>query len=85
MDSVLRSVLNLPLTSIDPVQNTSATIRHHGYLVYGQLYGLDSKGIPQPPMVESHTVSADGMTWRFTLREGVASHDGSPVRAADAV
>ena len=29
--------------------------------------------------------SPDAMRWRFTLREGLAFHDGTPVRAADAV
>jgi peptide/nickel transport system substrate-binding protein len=36
-------------------------------------------------MVETHTASADGMAHRFTLREGLAFHDGAPVTAADAV
>lgn len=83
--STLRIVLNIPLTSLDPVQNTSATVRNHGFFIYDQLFALDSKGVPQPQMVERHTVSPDGRTWRFTLREGLAFHDGQPVRAADAV
>lgn len=81
----LRIVLVGPLPSLDPVVSTSAIIRNHGFMVYDQLFGLDSHGVAQPQMVDRHEVSADGMTHRFTLREGLAFHDGQPVRAADAV
>ena len=81
----LRIVLQNPLASLDPVVSTAAFIRNHGFLVYDQLFALDSRGEARPQMVERHEVSADGMTHRFTLREGLAFHDGQPVRAADAV
>lgn len=81
----LRVVLANPLASLDPVVSTAAFIRNHGFLVYDQLFGLDSQGEARPQMVERHEVSADGMTHRFTLRDGLAFHDGQPVRAADAV
>ena len=83
--TTLRISLNLPATSLDPVQSTAATVRNHGFFVYDQLFGLDSKGVPRPQMVRDWTVSDDRMTWRFTLRDGLAFHDGQPVRAADAV
>ncbi|MBL6077130.1 ABC transporter substrate-binding protein [Belnapia sp. T18] len=81
----LRVVLVNDLASLDPVQSTAAFVRNHGFMVYDQLFALDSKGEPQPQMVDSVDRSPDGMRWRFTLREGLAFHDGSPVRAADAV
>jgi peptide/nickel transport system substrate-binding protein len=81
----LRVVLSNELTSIDPVLSTAAFVRNHGFMVYDQLFALDEKGVPQPQMVATHSVSADAMTHRFTLREGLAFHDGQPVRAADAV
>jgi peptide/nickel transport system substrate-binding protein len=83
--STLRIVLINDLASLDPVMSTAAFVRNHGFMVYDQLFALDSKGVAQPQMVETHTVSADGMEHRFTLREGLAFHDGAPVRAADAV
>ena len=81
----LRIVLVGPLPSLDPVVSTSAIVRNHGFMVYDQLFGLDSQSVARPQMVDRHEVSADGMTHRFTLREGLAFHDGQPVRAADAV
>lgn len=84
-EQVLRIVLINELTSIDPVQSTAAFVRNHGFLIYDQLFALDSRGAARPQMVETHTVSADGLTHSFTLREGLVFHDGAPVRAADAV
>jgi len=83
--TTLRVVLINDLASLDPVVSTAAFVRNHGFLVYDQLFALDSQGVARPQMVDSHTVSADGLTHRFTLRDGLAFHDGQPVRAADAV
>ncbi|MBA2304486.1 MAG: ABC transporter substrate-binding protein, partial [Acidobacteria bacterium] len=83
--TTLRVVMINDLTSLDPVQSTAAFVRNHGFLVYDQLFALDSKGEPKPEMVESWTVSPDGRDYRFTLRPGLTFHDGAPVRAADAV
>ncbi len=84
-ETTLKIVLVNDLTSLDPVQSTAAFVRNHGFLVYDQLFALDSKGDAQPEMVESFTRSEDGRAWRFTLRPGLAFHDGAPVRAIDAV
>ncbi|MBO1073800.1 ABC transporter substrate-binding protein [Roseomonas marmotae] len=83
--STLRVVLRNDLASIDPVASTATFARNHGFMVYDQLYALDTKGEPQRQMLESEEVSADGRQWRFTLRDGLRFHDGNPVRAADAV
>ncbi|WP_372623798.1 ABC transporter substrate-binding protein [Falsiroseomonas sp.] len=83
--STLRIVLINDLASLDPVQSTAAFVRNHGFLVYDQLFAFDSQGVARPQMVERHEAAADGMSHRFTLREGLAFHDGQPVRAADAV
>jgi peptide/nickel transport system substrate-binding protein len=83
--STLKMVLRNDLATIDPVASTATFARNHGFLVYDQLYALDSNGEPRPQMIESEEVSADGRLWRFTLRDGLRFHDGNPVRAADAV
>jgi peptide/nickel transport system substrate-binding protein len=83
--STLRVVLVNDLASLDPVVSTAAFVRNHGFMNYDQLFALDSKGEAQPQMVGAWSKSPDGMSYSFTLRDGLAWHDGTPVRAADAV
>jgi len=82
---VLKIVLSSDLKGIDPVYTTATFAAYHGYLVYDQLFALDSRGKPQPQMVEGYDVSPDHRTYTFRLRKGLQFHDMSPVRAQDAV
>ena len=82
---VLRFVPGSDLSNMDPVWSTSYNIRNAAFLVWDTLYGVDEQLRPQPQMVESEEVSADGRIWTFTLRPGLVFHDGEPVRARDAV
>ena len=83
--SVLRLVPQADLKILDTVQTTNNITSNHGYMIYDTLFSLDSKFMPKPQMVESHTRSADGLTWTFKLRPGLKFHDGQPVTAKDAV
>src|SRR3989454_582189 len=38
-----------------------------------------------PDLAQSWTISADGLTYTFSLREGVQFHDGAPLTAEDVV
>src|SRR3984885_9985545 len=82
---VLRYVPQADLTVIDPVMTTAYITRYHATAVYDQLYGIDSKLVPQPQMVEGHTLENDGKLWTFTLRDGLKFSDGEPVRGRDCV
>src|ERR1700754_839974 len=83
--STLRIVMHSDLKIIDPVFASAQIGRTHGYLVYDTLFALDADLNPRPQMVERHEVSADGLTYTFVLREGLAWHDGAPVTAEDCV
>ena len=80
---VLRFVPDSNLASIDPVWNIIPVTRNHGMMVWDMLYARDASFVPQPQMAAGHEVSDDGLTWRFTLRDGLIFHDATPVRALD--
>ena len=81
----LRVVPETLTNILDPHFTTSFTARDFSYLVYDTLFAVDDKWTPRPQMVERFEKSADGMTWTFTLRDGLVFHDGSPVTAEDCV
>jgi peptide/nickel transport system substrate-binding protein len=83
--SVLRVLLDGNVRTVDPVVTTESMAIQHSFMIYDNLYALDGQNRPQPQMVASHDISADRMTWRFTLRDGLKFHDGQPVMAKDAV
>ncbi len=53
--------------------------------VYDTLVAPDAEGTFQPGLAESWETSEDGLTWTFTLREGVTFHDGSEFDSADVI
>ncbi len=81
--TTLRFVPQANLSSLDPIWTTATVTSNHGFYVFDTLYGLDLDLVPRPQMAEGHEVSADGLTWRFRLREGLRWHDGEKVRAVD--
>ena len=81
----LRYVPHANLHKIDPFTNTAFIARDHAFLVFDQLYGMNDKFEPVPQMAQGHVVENDGLLWRFTLREGLKFHDGTPVRGRDCI
>ena len=81
----LRFVAEADLKVLDPVWTTGYITRNHGYLVYDTLFGTDEHLQIQPQMVDRTTVSADGMKYTFTLRDGLRWHDGQAVLSEDCV
>lgn len=51
--------------------------------IFEPLYVTDVTGALQPHLATGHTVSADGKTYTFTLRDGVKFSDGSAMTSAD--
>lgn len=82
---VLRMVPEADLKILDPIWTTAFITRSHGYMVYDTLYGVDEQGKVHPQMVDRHTTSADRLTWTFTLRKGLAFHDGAAVTSDDVI
>ena len=84
-DKVLRVVPHSNLNILDPIWTTQYMARNHGYMVYDTLFGTDEKNRIQPQMVEKWTESPDHRLWTFTLRPGLAFHDGAPVTGDDVI
>lgn len=51
--------------------------------VYEALFQLTDAGSVEPRLVESYEASEDGLTYTFTLKDGVTFHSGDPLTAAD--
>ncbi|MBE9607407.1 ABC transporter substrate-binding protein [Acetobacteraceae bacterium H6797] len=83
--TTLRFVPSANLAVLDPIWTTATITGTHGNFVFDTLYAMDETMQPRPQMAEGHEVSADGLTWRFKLREGLKFHDGEPVRAVDCI
>ena len=83
--TVLKVALHSDLKIVDPVWTTALISTHHGNMIYDTLFGLDDKLVVRPQMVDKWELSADKLTWTFTLREGLEWHDGQPVTGADCV
>src|ERR1700682_6772820 len=54
-------------------------------MVWDTHFAMDEKFDVKPQMVDKYDVSADKLTWTFTLRDGLEWHDGKPVTAEDCV
>ncbi|HEY4254408.1 MAG TPA: ABC transporter substrate-binding protein [Roseomonas sp.] len=81
----LRFVPQADIQVLDPVVSTNYNTRNCAYMIWDTLFALDAAFRPQPQMVERWSVSADGLTYDFALRDGLLWHDRQPVRAADCV
>jgi peptide/nickel transport system substrate-binding protein len=81
----LRFAPHSDLKIVDPVWTTALITVDHGYMIYDTLFALDAKLNVQPQMVDRYAVSADKLTWTFTLRDGLEWHDGAPVTAEDCI
>ena len=84
-EKVLRVVLHADLRNTDPIWTTAIITRHHAYMIYDTLFSVDENLEPRPQMVGDYSVSDDGLTYSFTLRDGLTFHDGSPVTSADVI
>ena len=56
-----------------------------GPLVFAGLTRLDDAGVPFPDLAETWTISQDGLTYTFVLRNGLVWHDGASLTADDVV
>ncbi len=74
------------ITTIDPAQSFEFAGSDVSRNIYNKLVNFDPLNLDagyQPDLATSWSVSDDGRTITFTMREGVTFHSGNPVRAED--
>ena len=85
MGGTLKIVPQGSLKSVDPQWTTLIVTAHVARHTMEGLFHVDASFAPAPMMVDDWTVSDDGLTWQFDLRDGLKYHDGRAVTAADVV
>src|SRR5688500_10286373 len=71
--------------SMDPADMHSGDDAYHIFAVYNRLVDIDDNFNVLPELATEWSVSDDGKTWTFKLREGVKFHSGKDFTSADVV
>ncbi len=82
---MVRTVMGADPSSLSLIGNTDRNSDVVAMLVTDSLVRYDTSLTPKPRLARSWSLSPDGLTWTFELREGVRWHDGTPVTARDVV
>ena len=70
--------------ALDPTAGAAEAIDIVVYQnVFEGLTRIDQNGAVQPGLADSWTISEDGLTYTFKLRDGVTFHDGTTMDAED--
>lgn len=80
---VLRAGFQTDPVGLDPHITNATSTRNMLENTYEGLVRFDAGLQVHPALAESWETSEDGLTWTFTLREGVTFHDGEPLTAED--
>jgi oligopeptide transport system substrate-binding protein len=81
--STLRLAVQADPTTLDPAMTDDPTGTALLQNIYSPLVDVDNKGQILALAAKSWTVSPDGRTFRFVLRDGLRFQTGQPVTAAD--
>ena len=68
---------------LDPALNSTVDGACLAILAFSGLYTYDENGQLVPDLAESVVESEDGMTYTFTMKDGLMWSDGTPLTAAD--
>ena len=69
--------------ALNPAVTTSGNTHPVTDQIFNGLVGLDAELNPVPALAEQWRIEDDGRTYRFTLRDGVRWHDGTPFTSGD--
>ncbi|MBN1965637.1 MAG: ABC transporter substrate-binding protein, partial [Anaerolineae bacterium] len=81
-DTIIRSI-GYDLTTLNPILWTDGGSGEVGQFLWSNLFEVDPlAGVPVPGLT-SWEISADGLVYTFTIREGAVWSDGEPITAND--
>ncbi len=81
--TTLRINLSSEPAKLDPVLNSSVDGSTLAKMAFSGLYTYDADGNVIPDLAEGYEVSEDGLTYVFTLKDGLMWSDGSELNAKD--
>ncbi|MBI3963294.1 MAG: ABC transporter substrate-binding protein [Deinococcus sp.] len=84
-ESTLVAATSFDIKTLDPGRAFEIASNIANKVLYNTLVTLPSDQLAPviPDLAESWTISSDGLTYTFTLREGVTFHSGNALHAAD--
>lgn len=82
-DTSVRIQLASEPDKLDPALNSTVDGATLAANSFGGLYTYDKDSQYAPNFAQSYEVSEDGLTYTFTMREGLVWSDGSPLTAKD--
>ncbi|MCH7969687.1 MAG: hypothetical protein IH960_01425 [Chloroflexi bacterium] len=81
----LRVALGAAITTLDIHRTTGTTAYEISFAVQERMLAYNADLIATPLLMDSWTVSNDGLQWSFKLRDGIKFHNGVPLTAEHAV
>ncbi len=84
-DKEFRAAMTASPMSLDEGYSTNAHTRQVSPFIFETLFTFDESFNVIPQMVDTYTMSDDGLVYELKLREGITFHDGSDFTAEDAI
>ncbi|MFA5112941.1 MAG: peptide-binding protein [Candidatus Margulisiibacteriota bacterium] len=84
-DGILRFSLGGEVSVLNPILSTDTVSSAVEGVIFSGMVTFNENLEPVPDLAKSWTVSKDGKTWTFKLRQDVKWHDGAPLTADDVV
>jgi peptide/nickel transport system substrate-binding protein len=72
-----------PKDTLDPAKTVGNHSLVTSFVLYDTLVRVDQNFTPEPRLATQWSVSPDGKTWKFRLRDGVTFHNGKTLSAQD--
>jgi len=78
----LKVAIGIDPDTLDPAAQTTTTASQIVDMMAETLTTVNEKGVLQPLLATKWDPSSDGLSWTFTLRQGIKFSDGTPFNAA---